>query len=257
MVERRNTERSTAHAKTSSKSSYFTSSIIRPSLAFASRVVTTDGSSFQLSYDSTQWLSQGDLSMMPQRTNLSDLPAVAKAPEARLASTHRTPLRTYSRRSLKRRHTSPPAQNVERFFRRSGSLNATEKKTAEQFSVAKIQQPSRSIPSKDRKRSGISLAFPENKTPSDLAWEALASSAPVLTREDDNSPGEGEPHETHVVECSPGYKWSEHQQPYVEDAQSGPTKGREGKSREESASEAATAGNRNLEESDDVEKGKE
>lgn len=195
--------------------------------------------------------------MMPQQANPGDLPGVAKAPEARLASTHKTPLRTYSRRSLKRRHTSPPAQNVERFLTRTGSLNVTEKETAEQRSVAKNQQPLRSIPDKGRKRLRFSLASAEEKTPSDLAWEAPASSLPVLTREDDGPSDDGEPHETHVVECSPGHKGSEHQQPAVGDAVNGPTKSGEGKPRGDAALEADAPEDTSLEGSDYVEDGEE
>ncbi|KAG6366862.1 hypothetical protein INS49_001043 [Diaporthe citri] len=190
---------------------------------------------------------------MPRQTNPSDLPGVAKAPEARLPSSHKTLLRTYSRRSLKRRHTSPPAQTVERFLTRTRSLSVTEQKTTEHRNAAKNQQPSRSIPNKDRKRLRFSLASAENKTPSDLAWEALASSAPVLTREDDGSSDEGGSHETHVVECSPGHKGSVHQQPAAGDVVKGPTKSGERRPRGDAASEVDALENMSLEESDEVE----
>lgn len=195
--------------------------------------------------------------MMPQQANVSDLPGVAKSPEARLASNHKTPLRTYSRRSLKRRHTSPPAQTMERFLTRTGSLNVAEQKTTEQRSAAKNQQPSRSIPNKGRKHLRFSLASAENKTPSDLAWEVLALSTPVLTREDDGSLDEGGPYETHVVKCSPGHEGPVHQQPAVGVAVNGQTKSGEGKSRGDAALEVDAPENMSLEESDDVEDGEE
>lgn len=198
--------------------------------------------------------------MMPQQAIVGDLPAVAKAPEARLASTHKTPLRTYSRRSLKRRHTSPPAQTVEQFLMRTGSLKVTEQNTTEHRSAAKNQQSSRSIPSKDRKRLRFSLAAAENKTPSDLAWEALASSAPALTREEDGSSDEGGPHETHVVvKCSPGHEGSEYRLPStaVGDAVDGPTESGEGEPHGDATLEADAPESMSLEESDDVQDGEE
>lgn len=193
--------------------------------------------------------------MMPHQNTPKNPPSAATAPDARLTSTHKTPLRTYSRRSLKRRHTSPPAQNVERFFTRSSSLNVKEPKTAEQRNEAKAQQLSRQVSNKDRKRLRFSLASAEKKTPSDLAWEAIASSAPVLTRQNDGSSDEGGPHETDVVKRSPGHEESEHHQSDVGDALIGSTKSREGKAGGDATSEADTPESMSLEESDDVEDG--
>lgn len=195
--------------------------------------------------------------MMPHQDNPNDLSGVAATPAAMLPSTHKTPLRTYSRRSLKRRHTSPPAQHVERFLTRTASLNVTEQNTVEQRCEVKDQQPSRPISNKDRKRLRFALPSAEKKTPNELAWEALTSSAPVLTRQDDDPPNEGGPHEARVVECTPGHEASEHQQLDVEDALKGPTKGREDKPREDAASETGATENMSLEESDDVEDGEE
>lgn len=193
--------------------------------------------------------------MVPQPDTPSDLPGAATAPGARLTSTHKTPLRTYSRRSLKRRHTSPPAQNVERFFTRTSSLNVKEPKTAEQRNEAKAQQLSRQVSNKDRKRLRFSLASAEKKTPSDLAWEALASSAPVLTRQNDGSSDDGGPHETDVVKCSSDRKESEHQQPDVGDSPRGSDNDRDGKPRGDAAAEADVQESMSWGQSDDVEDG--
>lgn len=194
---------------------------------------------------------------MPRPDTPSNLSGAETAPLAKLTSTHKTPLRTYSRRSLKRRHTSAPAQNVERFFKRTSSLNVTEPKTAEQRDEANAQQLSQQFPNKDRKRLRFSLASAEKKTPSDLAWEALASSAPVLTRQNDGSSDDGGPHETDVVKYSPGHKQSEHHQLDVGDALNDSTKGHEGKARGDATSEADTSESVSLEESDDIEDGEE
>lgn len=194
---------------------------------------------------------------MPQSDTPSNLPGAATAPDARLTSTHKTPLRTYSRRSLKRRHTSPPAQNVKRFFTRTSSLSVTGPKTAEQRNEAKAQQLSREVSNKDRKRLRFSLVSAEKKTPSDLAWEAIASSAPVLTRQNFGSSEEGGPHEIDVVKCSSDHKESEHQQPGVEDAPHGSDKDRDGKRQGDAAAEADTSESMSMEESDDVEDGEE
>lgn len=199
--------------------------------------------------------------MMPHQDTPKNPPSAATAPDARLTSTHKTPLRTYSRRSLKRRHTSPPAQNVERFLTRASSLNVTETKTTEQRNDAKAQQLSRQlsrqVSNKGRKRLRFSLASAVKNTPSDLAWEALASSAPVLTRQNDGSSDEGGPHETDVVKRSPGHKESEHHQSDVGDALIGSTKSREGKAGGDATSEADTPESMSLEESEDVEDGEE
>lgn len=132
----------------------------------------------------------------------------------------------------------------------------TEPKTAQQGNEAKAQRLSRQVSNKGRKRLRFSLASAE-KTPSDLAWEALASSAPVLTRQDGGSSDEGGPHETNVVERSLGHKESEHHQLDVEDALNSSTKGREGKARGDATSEADTPESMSLEESDDIEDGEE
>lgn len=163
----------------------------QPDLAPESRVDRADcpSFSFQSSCGSTLWSCQDDLAMMPHQSNPNGVPRAAMVPEVRLENTRNKSLRTYSRRSLKRRHTSPPAQHVERFLTRAGSLNVAERKTSEQSTKAKPQQLSRPSPEKDRKRVGFSK--PTNKTPNDLAWEALASSAPVSTRQDYDSGREG------------------------------------------------------------------
>lgn len=215
------------------------------------------GPSFQPSYGSNEWAPLDNLIIMPHPDTPSNLPGAATAPGARLTSTHKTALRTYSRRSLKRRHTSPPAQNVERFFTRTGSLNVKEPKTAEQRNEAKAQQLSREVSNKDRKRLRFSLASAEKKTPSDLAWEALASSAPVLTRQDDGSSDDGGSHEIDVVKCSSGHQELEQQQPDVGDAPQGSDKDRDGKRQGDAAAEADTSESTSLEESDDVEDGEE
>lgn len=193
--------------------------------------------------------------MEPHQVDPNYLPAVGSPSDARLAPTHKTPLRTYSRRSLKRRHTSLPAQNEERSLTRTASLNVTEQETAAQHSEAKDRQPSRPILNKGRKRVRFFLASTENKTPNDLAWEALASSTPELTRQGDDFP-EGRPCEAHVVECSPGHNGSEPCQPTVEDALDGQTTGCERQLRGDAASEADAPENASLEDSDDVEDGK-
>lgn len=194
--------------------------------------------------------------MMPHQEIPSSLPGVSGAPDAKSASAHKTPLRTYSRRALKRRHTSPPAQNVQRSLPRTSSLNVTESKTAQQGNEAKAQRLSRQFSNKGRKRLRFSLASAE-KTPSDLAWEALASSAPVLIRQNDGSSDEGGSHETNVSERSPDQKASEYQQRDVEDAHHGSNKGCDGKARRDATSEADTPESMSLEESDDIEDGEE
>lgn len=186
--------------------------------------------------------------MMPHQALPNFLPGTAMNPDVKFPTANKTPLRTYSRRSLKRRHTSPPARDVERFLRRTGSLNATAKETVEQRNEAKAQQPSQPTSSRGRKRLGL-LTSAENKTPNDLAWEALASSAPVLTGQDDANPDEGGPPKAHIVNCSPGHELSVDQQPPVSDALGGPTKG-EGRPCRKAASEAESPENVSLEESD-------
>lgn len=189
---------------------------------------------------------------MPYQANPNDLAGIATVPDARL---HKTPLRTYSRRSLKRRHTTPPAQNVERILIRTASLNVSGQKPVEQRSEAKDQQPSRPVSNKGRKRLRFSLAPAQNKTPNDLAWEALASSAPVSTGQDDDSPDELASHETHVVKCTPGYKKSDHLHPAVKNAPNGHPEGREGQTCGDAASEAGVPANVSLEESDEIQDG--
>lgn len=194
--------------------------------------------------------------MEPHQVDPNYLPAVGSPSDARLASTHKTPLRTYSRRSLKRRHTSLPAQNGQRSLTRTASLNVTDQETAAQCNEVNNRQPSRPILNKGRKRVRFFLASKENKTPNDLAWEALASSTPELTRQGDDFPEEGGPCEAHVVDCSPGHKGSEPRRPTVENALNGSTTGSEGQLRGDAASEADALENASLEESDDVEDGK-
>jgi hypothetical protein len=164
--------------------------------------------------------------MMLRRSNPKALPEAATAPKVELASTNKTPLCTYSRRSLKRRHISPPAQHRERLFTRTGSLNMTEQKAAEQRSQAKAQQLSRLGSHKGRKR--VELLKSAKKTPNDLAWEALASSGPALTLEEDDSPDEARPDGANAVKCSPGEKESDHQQSAVKAALDGPATVRRG-----------------------------
>lgn len=133
----------------------------------------------------------------------------------------------------------------------------TEQKTVEQRCETKDQQPSRPVANKGRKRLRFALPSAENKTPNELAWEALASSAPVSTRKEDDSPNEEGSYEANVVECTPCHDGSEHQQVDVEDALTGPTNDHEGEPREDSASEIEATENMSLEESDDVEDGEE
>lgn len=193
--------------------------------------------------------------MMPHQSNPNGVPRAATVPELRLESTHKKSLRTYSRRSLKRRHTSPPAQHVERFLTRAGSLNVRERKITEQSTKVKPPQLSRPSPNKDHKRVGFSTST--NMTPNDLAWEALASSAPVSTRQDDDSPDDGRLDKTLVVKCSPDQRGSEHQRLPVRNALNGPVKGREGSIGGEATSEADTPDDASLEESDGFEDGEE
>lgn len=227
----------------------------QPDLVFESRVDRADCPSFQSSCGSTLWSCQDDLPMMPHQSNPNGVPRAATVPEVRLDNTHNKSLRTYSRRSLKRRHTSPPAQHVGRFLTRAGSLNVTERKTTEQSTKAKPQQLSRPSPKKDHKRVGFSNST--NKTPNDLAWEALASSAPVPTRQDYDSPDDGRLDKALVVKCSPGQRGSEHQRLPVRNALNGPIRGREGSIGGEANSEADIPDDASLEESDGFEDGEE
>ncbi|KAL1879769.1 hypothetical protein Daus18300_001606 [Diaporthe australafricana] len=148
--------------------------------------------------------------------NSNDRLGVIPAPEARLTTSHKTPLRTYSRRSLKRRHTSPPAPDVERFLTRTESLGLIEKTTSKLYTDQNNQQPRRPIANAGRKRLRFST-LAGDKTPNDLAWEALASSAPALTQKDDDFSDEGEQDETRIVDCLPGQKRPEDQHSFVKD----------------------------------------
>lgn len=102
----------------------------------------------------------------------------AIAPEVSQSATVRMPLRTYSRRSLKRRHTSSPISDTERTIRRIKSLT----ETISQPAVTTQQSPAQLAANKGCKRLRFSALVEEAKSPNDLAWEALASSAPVLTQ---------------------------------------------------------------------------
>ncbi|KAJ0115356.1 hypothetical protein J7T55_012634 [Diaporthe amygdali] len=163
--------------------------------------------------------------MIPHRLNINNLPEVATAPEKSIRNTQKTPLRTCSRRSLKRRHTSPSAPDVEHFLSRTESLTVTGTATANGPNENNNQQSSRPIVNAGRKRMRFSLAFAEDKTPSNLAWEALASSAPVLARDDDDLIGEQGSYDAHVVECSLGHQGPNEQHPLVEDTLADHTSG--------------------------------
>lgn len=102
----------------------------------------------------------------------------AVAPEASQSATVRMPLRTYSRRSLKRRHTSSPISDTERTIRRIKSLT----ETISQPAVTTQQSPAQLAAHTGRKRLRFSATVEGAKSPNDLAWEAIASSAPVLTQ---------------------------------------------------------------------------
>lgn len=186
---------------------------------------------------------------MPRRSNLKGASKAATAPEGTVASTQKTHLRTYSRRALKRRHTSPPAQHMKRLLTRTESLNVTGKQTAEQRSQAEAQHLPRPGSGKGVKRAG--LLNSAGNTANDLAREALASSYPLSTRQDDYSQDEDIPGEAHTVECSPGQKRPEYEQPAIKHALSSSNVNREGKA----SSEGDSAGYGSLEGSDDVQDG--
>ncbi|KAG8168099.1 hypothetical protein KVR01_003788 [Diaporthe batatas] len=188
---------------------------------------------------------------MSNRSRLKDQPKAAKAPEVRVASTHKTHPRTYSRHALKRRHTSIPAQ--ERLLARTGSLNVTEVKMAEQRSPAGAQHPPR--PGSDKGTESASFSTPANKTANDLAWEALASSSPVLTRQDDGSQDKDILGEVYTVKCSSGQKRPGHEQPVVKYALNNLESSRQGNSRKTASSEGGSPGYGSLEGSDGVQDG--
>lgn len=196
---------------------------------------------------------------------------VITAPEARLTTSHKTPLHTYSRRSLKRRHTSPSAPDVTR----TESLGLAERKTPKQLTDNNNQHSRRPIVNAVRKRLRFSFTHAGDRTPNDLAWEALASSAPASTQKGDDFAYEGEQYETRIVEYLPGQKRSEDQHPFVKDTldeqssrlaiestdeggicERRPLEGREGKPRGKAASETDAPEHVSLEESDS-EDGKE
>lgn len=105
--------------------------------------------------------------------------SMATAPEElSQTSTLTMPLRTYSRRSLNRRHTSSPNSDAERTIRRTRSYSAV----TSQATVTIQTIPTQFTANTGRGRSRLSGPTKEAKTPNDLAWEALTLSAPFLTQ---------------------------------------------------------------------------
>ncbi|KUI68987.1 hypothetical protein VM1G_03975 [Cytospora mali] len=95
------------------------------------------------------------------------------------------PLRTYSRRSLKRWHTSPAVSDTGHAIRRSKSLAAM---TSQPAVVGQIV-PKRLTSDTGRRRPGLPDPA-KAKSPNDLAWEALTSSAPVTIQNDGEATAE-------------------------------------------------------------------
>lgn len=191
---------------------------------------------------------------MPRPSKLKGTPEAAAAPEVMVASTPKTHLRTYSRRVLKRRHTSPPAQHTERLPTRTGSLDVSGKRTAEKRSQAGAQRLPRPGPDKDTEHAALLRSTKE--TANYLAWEALASSSSVLTRQDNDSQDEGFPGEAHTVKCSPGQNRPEHEQSAIKYALNGSNLSRQRNSRGKPSSEDDSPGYGSLEGSDGVQDGR-
>lgn len=103
----------------------------------------------------------------------------ATAPEVSPRAILRMPLRTYSRRSLKRRHTLSPISDTERTIRRAKSFSAATSQPA----VTNQKAPTTLTANTGRAYSRFPGSAKEDKTPNDLAWEALTLSAPFLTQQ--------------------------------------------------------------------------
>lgn len=105
--------------------------------------------------------------------------SIAIAPRALERGTPETPMRTYSRRQLKRRHTACHKKDIDRTFRRIKSLPVT----SSYFAVPDRKPSGQLDADTGRGHQRPSLSAPAKKTPNDLVWEALTSSAPALAED--------------------------------------------------------------------------